>query len=249
MRAHFMRLPKDETHRISLALIVLAGLCAIIGEPVLFRSHWDKGVLSEAGAAFVIAGILGFTIEPWLRRAFAQDVFAAAFGYHMPDDFKREIARISGYRSICIKHIMNVRIREINANYVSVNVVVERTFQNIGSMSQQISGSSWIDEWGIPDNPSEIVRCELFTDDGRSQRFAPSNITYLRNLSFRADLPPLAIKRDRTATQIIEYNVARTRNDFIYEQFMSPTRNPEINIIEQPSDIEVEADFGGGGHL
>ncbi len=163
-----MRRLRDEAHRILLAIIVVIGLCAVISDPLLFPSHWDNGVLAEAGKAFVIAGILGFTIEPWLRLAFAKDVFSAAFGYHMPDDFKREIARISGYRTICIKHIMNVRIREIDANHVSINVVVERTFQNFGSDTQPFSASTWIDEWGILGNPSAIVRCEIFTQDGQS---------------------------------------------------------------------------------
>ena len=243
-----MRWPKDETHRISLAIIVVFGLAGVVLHPLIFPANWDEGVLPEVGKAFLIAGILGFTIEPWLRRAFARDVFSAAFGYHMPDDFKQEIARISGYRTICIKHIMNVKIKTIDENHVSINVVIERTFHNIGSERHSFSASTWVDEWGISGNPSKIVRCEIFTQDGESKQFSPSKIQYFKNLSFRADSPPMILKRDGIATQITEYNVARTKNDFIYEQFMNPTRNAEINILEKPDDIEAEADFGSG-HL
>jgi hypothetical protein len=45
---------------------------------------------------------------------------------------------------------------------------------------------------------------------------------------------------------IIEYEVVRRTNDFIYEQFSAPTRNPEIRIIEKPEKFDVTADFGGG---
>jgi hypothetical protein len=67
--------PKDETHRLILAAIVLIGIGALIFDPMVFPSSWDNAILSEPGKAFIIVGILGFTIEPWLRRAFARDVF------------------------------------------------------------------------------------------------------------------------------------------------------------------------------
>jgi hypothetical protein len=163
--------PKDETHRLILAAIVLIGIGALIFDPIVFPSSWDNAILSEAGKAFIIAGILGFTIEPWLRRAFARDVFSAAFGYHMPDDFKQEIAKISSYRLICTKHIMNVRIQSVDDKYVSINVVIQRTFENFGADAREFRASIWIDEWGVPNHRSEIVRCEIFTQDGECKQF------------------------------------------------------------------------------
>jgi hypothetical protein len=240
--------PKDETHRLILATVVLLGIGALIFDPIIFPSNWDNAILSEAGKAFVIAGILGFTIEPWLRRAFARDVFSAAFGYHMPDDFKQEIAKISSYRLICIKHIMNIRIRNIDDKHVSINVIIERTFKNFGADAREFRTSILIDEWSVPNNRSEIARCEIFTQDGECKQFLPSEVKYYPNLSFEAESPPIKLRRDGEATGIVEYNVYGNKNDFIYEQFMNPTRNAEINVLEQPDDIEVEADFGAG-HL
>ena len=144
-----MRWQADGFHRIILALLLLVGLVLIV-VPSLNEWVWDHGVLSELGKALVIAGILGFTIEPWLRKALARDVFSAAFGYHMPDDFKAEIARIANYKVICTKHIMDVRIRALESDKVRVRVTIERHFKNIGSAPTCHRAMIWIDEWGFP---------------------------------------------------------------------------------------------------
>jgi len=230
--------------RLLLLAVLIIGFCGVILPPIL-KVSWDYGILDELGKALLIAGILGFTIEPPLRRAIAKDVFSAAFGYHMPDDFKDEIARISSYRIICIKHIMDVRIRRYDDSRVLVHVFIERTFQNIGSTIARIQAQNWIDEWGA-DHKSAIIRCDIISNGGNKKSYSPSDIEYLPNLSFRAKSPSIFLLPDAIATQIVEYEVFRMNNDFIYEQFMSPTRNPEIRILERPVDFDAVADSGGG---
>jgi hypothetical protein len=57
----------------------------------------------ELSNALFIAGALGLSLEPWMRKAVARDDFRAAFGYNFPRDFKDEIARISDVRVLCTK--------------------------------------------------------------------------------------------------------------------------------------------------
>lgn len=80
-------------------------------------------MLTELSYAMVIFGALGLTIEPTMRKALARDVFRAAFGYHMPDDFKTEIARIASHTIICTKHLMDVEIEDIENDRVKVNLM------------------------------------------------------------------------------------------------------------------------------
>ena len=86
----------------------------------------------ELSNAFFIAGFLGLSLERSMRKAAARDVFRAAFGYNFPPDFKDEIARISDVRVLCTRHLMDVRIQEIDNDTVRVTLIVERHFKNIG---------------------------------------------------------------------------------------------------------------------
>jgi len=66
----------------------------------------------------MIVPIIAVGIEKWMTQGIAKDVFRAAFGYGFPDDFKEAIERIASYGVLCTKHIMSVRIRDLDANHV-----------------------------------------------------------------------------------------------------------------------------------
>jgi hypothetical protein len=235
-------------YRLILGAIFILG-CAEIVVPIQLGWTWDRGLLLEFGKAFVIAGILGFTIEPWMRKALARDVFSAAFGYYMPNDFKAEIARITSGRKICIKHIMDVKIEEIDQNSVRITLLVERHFTNIGVWPVLHRAMIWVDEWGYPE-PSEIIRCEIFNEKGnRSKKFNPRNIDRKENLSMKVESPPMCMFPNSTLNTIVEYKVIRQKNDQFIEIFMTPTRDPEIRITQRPPNFEVSAGFGGDDQL
>jgi hypothetical protein len=137
------------------------------------------------GKAFVITGILGFTIEPWIRRALARDVFSAAFGYTMPDDFKEQLKRIADYKVLCTKHRMYVRIKDASDGHVRVTITVERTFSNIGTSSVPIKAMVWIDELGF-NEAVEIHRCEIFNKRGNKvYKFDPSQTKYRNDFAVK----------------------------------------------------------------
>jgi hypothetical protein len=229
-------------YRILLFMFLILGM-GLIFIPLRFGVDY-YGIPPELGKALIVAFVLGITIEPWMRKAIAKDVFSAAFGYYMPQDFKDQIARIASHRIICTKHIMDVRIKELNSDEVQIIVTVERHFENIDTLPKLHRAMTWVDEWGSQ-QPSKITRCEIFGKSGvRSKKFEPRRIEYLPNLSFRATSPRMILFPKDTVGTIIEYSVVRRRNDFIYEQFMTPTRNPEIRILEQPDSITVVAESG-----
>jgi hypothetical protein len=79
--------------------------------------------------------------------------------------------------------------------------------------------------------------------------FRPENIEYKDNLSFLARSPKMLMLGGAQLKTFTEYEIVRHINDFCYEQFVAPTRNPEIRIIAQPDDLHVEASFGGNDIL
>jgi hypothetical protein len=248
-----VRLGLRGVHKLASAACGVIGLVLVIG-PSPFSWKWDLGILSDLGKAFVIAGTLGFTIEPWIRKALARDVFNAAFGYYMPDDFKEELRRIaSDYKVLCTKHIMNIRINAIADQLVRVNVNIERTFTNIGTSSVPVTAIVWIDELGFT-SPVEITKCTIFDKRGTNHhKFDPSDIKYRNDYVVKVQsramwLRPQDDNNDEVTT-ITEYSVIRRRNDSFVELFLSPTRKPEINIIEHPPELDVKAGFGGNDKL
>jgi hypothetical protein len=248
LEAHQRRMKILQNHLGAFVLTVsgLLGM-ALIAAPLWWHWERDHGIVVAIGTALLIAPIVAVGIEQWMTKRIARDVFRAAFGYHFPEDFKTEIARIASHSVICTRHIMDVRLRALDTESVLVIVTVERHFQNISANEESHAALVWIDEWGFPEKKSKIIRCDIFDGNGTlSKGFDEDEIEYLPNLSLRFITPKVALKRNGTCSSIIEYIIVRRRNDFIYEQFSSPTRNPEIRIIEKPDDIEVTADFGGG---
>jgi hypothetical protein len=220
---------------------------ALIAFPLWKDWTWDHGFIVALGTALMIAPIIAVGIEKWMTQRIAKDVFRAAFGYGFPGDFKEAIERIASYGVLCTKHIMSVRIRDLDANHVIIFVSIERHFENISASSQDIRAFTWIDEWGIQNAPSEILRCELYDGSGRLlYSIKDTKLIRRENLSFERTTPTISIRKHETCSVLCEYKIARRRNDFIYEQFTAPTRNPEIHIITAPDELDTRADFGAG---
>jgi hypothetical protein len=236
---------RQHAGEIGLACCFVSGV-VLIALPLWNDWTWDHGIIVAFGTALFIAPIIAVGIELWMTKSIARDVFRAAFGYGFPEDFKEAIERIASYGVLCTKHIMSVKIRYLNSDYVSVNVTIERHFKNISARGQEVRAFTWVDEWGIPDSPSEITRCELYKAGRLLYDITKAKTVPHSNLSFEMTTPPITLDKHEKCSELLEYTVARRRNDFIYEQFTIPTRNPEIHIIECPPDLEVKADFGGG---
>jgi hypothetical protein len=216
--------------------------------PLWLQWEKDHGITLAFGTALFIAPIIAVSIEQWMIRRIAQDVFRAAFGYHFPPDFKAEIDRIANHGVICTRHLMEVKLQPFDDSHLRVIVAVARDYANISARDQEMYSLIWIDEWGNPGEKSCIIRCELYDANGAIvDKFNQEKIQKLWNLSMKVQTCSVFLKRNEKCSTVVEYSVVRRRNDFIYEQFMTPTRSPEIRIIEIPDDIEATAEFGVSG--
>jgi hypothetical protein len=228
---------------IPIATIVLGIAYMVLS--YVFELRWAHELLTELSYALIIFGLLGLSLEVWMRQAFARDIFRAAFGYHMPPDFKDEISRIAEQRIICIKHIMDVKIREVGKESVRVTFAVERHLRNIGNYSAGQKAYLELDDWGF-NEPATILKCEVHNANGTRQKtFDPTKIKYEPDFRMIAETEPLSLRPRETVCVVYEYNVIKRKNDQFIEWWLCPTRNPEVRISEMPKALDVTVSFGG----
>lgn len=229
----------DRTlHQLGLLSLIVAGALGVISHE-LFSFSWDRNTIPEFGKALIIAGTLGFTIEPWIRKAMAKDVFRAAFGYNMPQEFREQLVKIASHRIICTRHVMEVRIAETMNNMLRITMSIEREFKNIGIRPVLHRAFVHRDEWDF-DEKTIISRCQITSGTRRKvgRQIAQEDATIL----FRS--PRMIMLRGHTVVCFFEYTETRHRNDDLTEVFFAPTKDPEIRIISYPPWLKVRADFG-----
>jgi hypothetical protein len=131
----------------ALALFLLLGL-ALIFVPRVLEWQWDRGIISEIGVACLVASILGFTIDRWMRAELRKDVFLASIGHLLPSEFRAEVSRIIGYKLICERHRLLIKIENIGNGVVRVTSATERLIRNRSAYPEQMNNMLHIDEWG-----------------------------------------------------------------------------------------------------
>jgi hypothetical protein len=145
--------------------LVLVGFLAL-GIALIFVPHfwewkWDYGITPEIGIALLVAAILGFTVDRWLKAELRTDAFLAAIGHILAPEFRAEVSRIIGYKLICERHSLLVEIAIADANIVKITSSVERVIRNKSASPQPIKNHIHIDEWGYVAGRSEIIDCVL----------------------------------------------------------------------------------------
>lgn len=210
--------------------------------PPIFKWEWDQGIIREFGTAVFIAAFLGLTIDRWLKTKFAQDVFEAALGYIAPDEFREEIRRTISYKFLCERHIATMMIEDLGNQQVRFTLTSERTLRNITNGTERLKASAVIDEWGF-DELSQIHECRL--EFGGRPYSTSSNRTTAETISAESeevDIPP-----GHTATLLVKTTEIRRSNDDWSVAYLSPTRNPEIEVIAPSHECKVE--FGRAEYL
>jgi hypothetical protein len=86
-----------------LLALLLGGLVLIVLSHV-WETTWYVKIAAEIGIALLVAGILGFTIDRWLKAELRTDAFLAAIGHILPQEFRAEVSRIISYALICERH-------------------------------------------------------------------------------------------------------------------------------------------------
>jgi hypothetical protein len=216
----------------------------ILGAALIFISHFyqwqrDYGITSEIGVAFLVAAILGFTIDRWMKAELRTDAFLAAIGHVLAPEFRAEVSRIVGYKLICEKHLLLINIEHVSNELIKVTTSTERTIRNRSAYPQKINNIAHIDEWGYQVGHSQILECVLKIDGVEIRAEKPQINSY----SVYCETAEKTLKPNQEATLRSKYIDYKPVNDDLHYSFAAPTVNPEIEV-HAPDDLDWFCNFG-----
>jgi hypothetical protein len=169
------------------------------------------------------------------------DVFLASIGHVLPLEFRAEVSRIIGYKLICERHRLLIKIENIGNGVVKVISATERTIRNRSAYPQPINNILHIDEWGYKQTgtPAEILECVLEID-GTSIEAAEPKIDDHSVYSATEEKP---LKPNQVAILRSKWIEYKPVNDDLHYSFGVPTINPEI-VVKASDDLDFIYNFG-----
>jgi hypothetical protein len=219
---------------------VLIGVL-LFGLLIVWLSHlWSWEVTKEIGVAFMVAAILGLTIDEASKNELIRNGFLAAFHYAFPAPLQKEILRIAAYRMICERHYWRVKIEKMDDECVRVTCELRRKIRNIGSSAVKVKPRIHTDDWGFAKERSEVFECKLEVEDGPTITANTKKHEYPTILVEGREVP---IKPDGTFIIISKWKEIKRHNDLIYVTFSAPTIDPEIDV-QLPEGLKAQRSFG-----
>jgi hypothetical protein len=240
---------------ILLIIAVIGAVLIVIGTDFTKASSEYHGIdltvvgeiIREAGSAALIAALLGFTVDQWLKAAIAQDAFEGAMGYVLPPPLREPVRWISGTEWICEEHTHHVIIKEINPEIVQITTEIYRKLRNITDRERPIFASLHLDEWGY-DQKTVIIDCEIQTLNGTLiKKFKPAKVEKTGS-SVRGFTEPVFIGAgDGVIIQLkgIEYKPHNSDLQFAYTN--APTISPQIILTYDEAKFYATAYSTGHG--
>jgi hypothetical protein len=226
---------------ISLGLLFGGAAGTLGGEYVPFVG-W---IIKELGPGFFTAGILAALVEPHFRREFARDAFLAAFRYVLPREFKEEVEKIIRFEFIAERQVWTVRVDRIEGDdeMVLVTSSFDKVIKNRTKAPHKKGGYYTIHELSFSRGRSQILDCRIEYDKKVEDKFEVTNPT---GTELIAATKELEIEPGQTARTCGKATQFRRNDDFVFETFLTPALNPEMEVIV-PEGFDHRIEFGTSG--
>jgi hypothetical protein len=225
--------------------LVTAGMVAlgIAGSTLnyLLPWEWAQHLARDFSVALFVAGLLAFSVDTFFKTEFARDAFEASFRYVLPPELKDEVAKILRNEFIAEKHIWTVEITKVDEDVVLVTTTFERTLVNKTSLKQSRPGLYTVEDLNFPNGPSEIIECEIEDESGNIETAKPVRVPH----GLEAKTGEMAVEPGHKLKVRGKATQFRRTNDIIFENWLTPTLDPRIEVII-PDDFEHQAQFGTG---
>lgn len=74
---------------------------------------------------------------------------------------RSELSRLAGHKYICDRHILKIKIEEIDDQNVRVTCGCQRVFKNISNSTLSLAGAVSVEEWNSPIEKTTIIECQI----------------------------------------------------------------------------------------
>lgn len=225
-----------------LTILFLVGL-ALTALP----KHWHEyamAIVHLLGEAFIVAALLGMTIDGWFKQELAKNVFYAAMGEFVRPEFKREVRRMATFKWLCVRSDCHLVMKDLGDGVVELTITVERDIQNISTSKEKFSGYFGVDQWGFPERPSRVELCELVFDGNSVKPTEP--VSRIDHLSISTE--EISVPAGEIVKAIYRGVEHRRINDHWIFAVRTPTINPSV-FVDKPDSIEAGVTFSARDEL
>lgn len=231
---------------LTLAGVLASGLVAI-GIAANFREPYQH-IVSELGAAMMVAALLGATIDFFLKQAITKDAVEAALGYVLPPVLREELKWIYDQKILCTQHHTRFTIRKLDDQLVMLAVRYDRTIKNISGDPYIFDFPLAVDDWGYIEHPSRIQLLGYQVEDSEPVEFKETDLKVRKSPHEICidDLPSVTLAKEQRITVWAEYSETCRFNDHHVLVFRTPTQDPHVEVIVD-EEVDVLAEFGHRG--
>jgi hypothetical protein len=236
--------------RARLVFWISIGVMFIVGAGGLILANaWPWGLAQRFTEAFstalLVAAFLALSVDISLKTQLLRDAFSAAYQYILPRELKNEIPKLMKFDFVAERHNWTVAIEKHDEETVRVTTSIERRLKNVTSGTRNAVGLYQTFDFGFKQGKSEILEYRAKTEDGRTIDAENAKLVAPHSIEARikGDLSVPPGKQITLHGKAVQY---RRYIDIMFETFLYPAVNPEINVII-PDEFEFEVQFGTEG--
>lgn len=225
--------------RWGLSLILLLGfLLAIVGWQSFeeLKGFWP-GLAKHIFEAIAIATFIGLTVEQFLKKQFAKEVFFASVGYVLPEELRPEMRWLCELDDFCTQDTMRCTLTPIGTNSVRFHVHRTQVLKNIGAGTHDVKVGLGIDEWFREESPSRIKKLTILQkgntwppgDQLRSEHIGKIDC----GLNIAGGNLKITLQKDEDATIISEFEECYPRNGYFHMLIKYPERSQDNRSLSR----------------
>ena len=110
------------------------------------------------GTAFLIASLLGASVDRWFKQELQREAFRAVFGYMLPEELRNELGWIYEQELVCTRFDLRFTLRPTDdLGLVTAAVELSRDLRNVTSRTVQWCPMMSADEWFHQGRPSRVL--------------------------------------------------------------------------------------------
>jgi hypothetical protein len=233
---------RDRTFSLVLGVLILGGvgllaLAAAVTLPGFFASF-----VPAVGAACLIAGRLGASVDRWLKRELVRDAFQTVFGYILPAELRGELEWVYAQELVCDRFGLRLTLsRTDDPDLLTARFEMSRDFRNVTARTVECQPVVAVDEWFHDGRPSQVLALRATKSGTACGEMEPSpspSIIVSRQLE-----KPVSLEPDEHVTVLAEAEETRHLNDAWFLNLIHATANPRVTV-DAPDGVAFQVMYG-----